>query len=146
MMAESASRAAWQGPSGFSFESISTASGACGRRRDAAASIGSVIPRKAAAAEAAADRSRKERPEKRGMGTSAWECISVGVERAGQPAPHALVFFTSGVIARPGLDLVVLLVLDLQLAVAAINLVILPVQSDFTLPPHFPTVLPECPP
>src|SRR5882757_7208697 len=85
-MAESASRAVWQGPSGFSFESISTASGAWGRRRAAAASIGSVMPRKAAAADAAADRCRKERREKRGMGTSARECISVAVERALLPA------------------------------------------------------------
>src|SRR5258708_9605805 len=90
MMAGSASRAAWQGPSGFSFESISTASGAWGRRRAAAASIGSVLPRKAAAADAAADRCRKERREKRGMETSARESISVAVERA--PLTAALNF------------------------------------------------------
>jgi hypothetical protein len=71
-----ASRAAWQGPRGFSFESITTASGECGRRRAAAASMGSVITRNAAAADAAADRCRKERREKRGMeGPPAKKCI-----------------------------------------------------------------------
>src|ERR1035438_8574185 len=70
MMAETASRADWQGPSGFSFESISTASWECGRRRAAAASIGSVIPWNAAAADAAADKCRNERREKRAMETS----------------------------------------------------------------------------
>jgi hypothetical protein len=39
--------------------------------------MGSVIPRKAAAAEAAADRCRNERREKWGMGPSGRECISV---------------------------------------------------------------------
>ena len=53
-----------EGPSGFSFASISTASFECGRRRAAAASMGSVIPRNAAAADAAAVRCRKERREK----------------------------------------------------------------------------------
>src|SRR5579863_10533736 len=67
MMAAMASRADCEGPSGFSLESMTTASGACGLRREAAASIGSVMTRKAAAADAAADRCRKERREKRGM-------------------------------------------------------------------------------
>src|ERR1700747_57403 len=67
-----ASRAAWHGPSGFSFESIITASGA-GRRRKAAASMGAVITRTAATADAAADRWRNERREKRGIGTSGKE-------------------------------------------------------------------------
>src|SRR5580704_9038783 len=61
------------------------------------------------------------------MGPSGRECISVQC-RAGRSARstyaglHDLVFFASGVIARPGLDLVTLLVLDLQLAVAAVEL------------------------
>src|SRR6201997_1390721 len=67
MMAAMASRADCEGPSGFSLESMTTASSACGLRRDAAASKGSVVMRKAAAADAAADRCRKERREKRGM-------------------------------------------------------------------------------
>jgi hypothetical protein len=70
MMLATASRAAWQGPSGFSFESISTASLACGRRRAAAASMGSDMPWNAAAAVAAADKCRNERRENRGMETS----------------------------------------------------------------------------
>src|ERR1700689_767387 len=70
MIAATASRAAWQGPSGFSLASIRTASLPCGMRwRAAAASMGSVIPWKTAAADAAADRCRNERREKRGMGT-----------------------------------------------------------------------------
>jgi hypothetical protein len=69
MMLATASRAAWQGPSGFSFESISTASLACGRRLAAAASMGSDIPWNAAAAVAAADKCRNERREKWAMET-----------------------------------------------------------------------------
>ena len=57
----------WEGPEGFRSESIMTVSGACGLRREAAASMGSVAKRKVAAAEAAADKCRKERREKRGM-------------------------------------------------------------------------------
>src|ERR1019366_2425129 len=79
MMAEIASRAAWHGPSGFSLESIITASGACGRRRAAAASKGSDIPWNAATADAAADKCRNERREKRGMESSARECIRMFV-------------------------------------------------------------------
>src|ERR1700758_1246912 len=67
MIAAMASRADCEGPSGFSLESMTTASAACGLRREAAASIGSVVMRKAAAADAATDRCRKERREKRGM-------------------------------------------------------------------------------
>src|ERR1700726_1290741 len=93
MMAETASRALWQGPRGFSLESISTASFACGRRRAAAASMGSDIPWNAATAEAAADRCRNERREKRGMETSARECISVCASLLtwrGRPRPRLL--------------------------------------------------------
>src|SRR5437868_12474779 len=67
MIAAIASRADADGPNGFSLESIRIASGPCGLRREAAASIGSVIKRKLAPADAAADRCRKERREKRGM-------------------------------------------------------------------------------
>src|SRR5215471_8253071 len=64
-----ASRAAWQGPRGFSLESITTAPGAGTRRRAAAASMGSDMKRRAAAVEAAAERCRKERREKCGIRT-----------------------------------------------------------------------------
>src|SRR5579859_7849209 len=67
MMAATASRADCEGPSGFSLESMTTASAACGLRREAAASIGSVVMRKAARVDATAERCRKERREKRGM-------------------------------------------------------------------------------
>src|ERR1700739_4420859 len=78
-MADMAVQAAAQGPRGFSLESISTALGPCGMRwRAAAANAGSLNPRKAAAADAAAERCRKDRREKRGIGTSAKECIRVG--------------------------------------------------------------------
>src|SRR5256885_9586319 len=73
MMRAMASRADWEGPKGFSLESIMTASGACGLRREAAASMGSVAKRKVAAADAAADRCRKERREKSGMRILVWE-------------------------------------------------------------------------
>ena len=139
--AATASRAAWQGPSGFSFESISTASLACGRRREAAASIGSDIPRNAAAAEAAADRCRNERREKRAIGNlQEGECIrkfaqvaralgvrrvhvqSVRRKRAARAPNLVLILLPPRVIPRPRLDLIVLLILDLQLAVAAVEL------------------------
>src|SRR5581483_922463 len=66
-MAAMASRADCEGPRGFSLESIMTAPGDGGRWREAAANMGSLMNGKVAAAEAAADRCRKERREKRGM-------------------------------------------------------------------------------
>src|SRR5579863_7256839 len=75
MMAATASRAAWLGPSGFSLAAIVTPSLEYGRRA-AAASMGSVTMWQAAAADAAAERCRNERREKKdrrvsvGMGTS----------------------------------------------------------------------------
>src|ERR1700734_2965713 len=67
MMAEMASRAAEQGPSGFSLESIMTPSLGTDLRenvgRAAAASMGSVTIWKAAAAEAVAESCRNERRE-----------------------------------------------------------------------------------
>src|SRR5579862_448082 len=76
MMAAIASRAAWLGPSGFSLESMITASLGCGARRWDAANMGSFITRNAAAAEAAAERCRKDRLEKRGMETSGTACTA----------------------------------------------------------------------
>jgi hypothetical protein len=63
MMAEMASRADWLGPSGFSLESIMTASFEDGLRRAAAASTGSVTIWKAAAAAESCRNDRREKGE-----------------------------------------------------------------------------------
>src|SRR5260370_17228717 len=68
MIAGGASREGWLGRSGLSLASMKTASSswASGLGRLAAANMGSVIMLKAAAAEAAPDRRRKDRREKSG--------------------------------------------------------------------------------
>src|SRR5215472_3190941 len=89
-----ASRAAWHGPSGFSFESITTAPGGAGRRRVAAASMGSDMIRNAPAAEAAAVRCRNERREKPGIGGLQWKGVYQTWKRLG-PEHSELVTFSS---------------------------------------------------
>src|SRR5579864_3612435 len=138
-MAAIASRADWDGPKGFSLESISTASGACGLRREAAASMGSVVNRKVAAAEAAADRCRKERREKRGM-----RILRLGslkheprkVKRLCRFQLPSVLCFTR-VISGAGLDLIALLALDFDLAVGSVFLFVGGRVADVVLAAEF---------